>query len=95
MDTVMDPLATSYGDRAVFIHIEPYVLLDLRQDNIQNTVPAMTEWRLSTEPWVFVVDGHGRIAGKFEGIIAADEVESILALALESTPAAVTPAPTR
>lgn len=95
MDTVMDPLATSYGDRAVFIHIEPYVLLDLRQDNIQNTVPAMTEWRLSTEPWVFVVDGHGRIAGKFEGIITADEVESILALALESTPAAVTPAPTR
>ncbi len=95
MDNVMDPLAASYGNRALFIHIEPYVLRDLRQDNIQNVVRAMTEWRLSTEPWVFVVDGHGRIVGKFEGIMAADEVESVLSLALEAPPAAVTPAPTR
>ena len=95
MDTVMDPLAASYGNRAIFIHIEPYILRDLRQDNIQNVVRAMTEWQLSSEPWVFVVDRHGRIAGKFEGIMAADEVESILALALETSPAAVTPVPTR
>ncbi len=95
MDTVMDPLAAKYAGRATFIHIEPYVLRDLREDNIQNPVPAVREWRISSEPWIFVVDRHGRIAAKFEGITAAGEVESVLALALESTPAAVTPTPAR
>lgn len=95
MDTVMDPLAAKYAGKALFVHIEPYVLRDVREDNIQNAVPAVREWRLTTEPWVFVIDRQGRIAGKFEGIVATDEVESILALALETAPAAVTPAPTR
>jgi len=44
---------------------------------------------------VFVVDRQGRIVGKFEGIVAADEVESVLSLALETSAAAVTPAPAR
>jgi hypothetical protein len=91
MDTVMDPLAQKYAGRAVFIHVEPYVLRDLRDYNMQNIVPAMQEWGLSTEPWVFVVDRRGRVAGKFEGIMAIDEVESVLSLALETAPAAVTP----
>lgn len=93
MDTVMDPLAATYAGRATFIHIEPNVLRDVREDNVENPVPAMREWRLSTEPWIFVVDRRGSIAGKFEGIIAVDEVESVLALALETAPAAVTPQP--
>ncbi len=95
MDTVMDPLSVKYRGQALFIHIEPYVLRDVREDNIQNAVPAVLEWRLTTEPWVFVVDRLGRIAGKFEGIVAPDEVESILSLTLETAPAAITPAPSR
>ncbi len=78
MDTVMDPLAARYGANAIFIHVEPYVLRDLRESNIENPIPATREWRLQSEPWVFVVDRQGRIAGKFEGIMAADEVESVL-----------------
>ncbi len=92
MDTVIDPLAAKYGDRVNFIHIEPYVLADLRQANMQNPVPAAREWRLQSEPWVFVIGRDGKIAGKFEGIMAADEVDSVLALTLDAT-AAATPAP--
>jgi hypothetical protein len=95
MDTVMDPLATAYAGRATFIHVEPYVLRDLREDNVQNVVPATRDWRLTTEPWIFIVDRQGRIVGKFEGIVAVDEVESVLALALETAPAAVTPVATK
>ncbi len=95
MDTVMDPLAASYHGRAIFIHVEPYVLRDVRENNIQNPVPAALAWRLTTEPWVFVVDRQGRIVGKFEGIVAADEVESVLSVALETSAAAVTPSPGR
>lgn len=82
MDTVMDPLAAEYGDRAEFIHVEPFVLRDLRASFAQNQVPAAREWRLVSEPWIFVVDGNGVIAGKFEGIVAADEVEAALVAAL-------------
>jgi hypothetical protein len=82
METVMDPLAERYGGRAVFVHIEPYVLRDLREGNIENPVPATREWRLESEPWVFVIGRDGRIAAKFEGIVGADEVESALTQAL-------------
>lgn len=91
MDTVMDPLFERYRDQALFIHIEPYSLRDLRATNAQNPVPAVLEWRLETEPWIFVVGRNGRIMAKFEGLVAADEVESVLQLALERAPAATTP----
>lgn len=78
MDTVMDPLYAKYGTQANFIHIEPYDLQQLRQANIQDPVRATREWSLQSEPWVFVVDRRGRVAAKFEGIMAQDEVEAAL-----------------
>jgi hypothetical protein len=82
MDTVMDPLAAEFGGRAAFIHVEPYLLRDLRQGFAENPVPATREWGLQSEPWIFVVDGDGRIAAKFEGIVALDEVRAALDAAL-------------
>jgi hypothetical protein len=32
------------------------------------------EWRLPTEPWVFVVDGEGTIRARFEGAVSIDEL---------------------
>lgn len=92
MDTVMDPLAASYGGRVNFIHVEPYVLRDLRQANQHNPVPATREWGLGTEPWVFVVDQRGIVAAKFEGALAADEVQSVLDVLLDTSPSSITPA---
>lgn len=78
LDLVVDPLFFAYGDEVNFIHVEPYVLRDLREANVRNPVPAVLEWRLRTEPWIFVVDRDGKIAAKFEGIVARDEVETVL-----------------
>jgi len=86
MDTIMDPLSTTYTGRAIFIHIEPYVLKDLRASNVQIPVPATQEWRLEDEPWVFVINRNGRVAAKFEGIAGFDEVEAALQQALASAP---------
>jgi hypothetical protein len=36
------------------------------------------EWRLDTEPWVFLVDGKGIIRAKFEGLVTAREIEGTL-----------------
>ncbi|MFQ5880771.1 MAG: hypothetical protein ACE5IZ_11455 [Dehalococcoidia bacterium] len=40
--------------------------------------PPSEDWRLETEPWVFVVDDEGNIGAKFEGVVATSEIESAL-----------------
>ncbi len=82
MDTVMDPLYEEYQGQAVFIHIEPFKLKQLREGSARIPVEATEEWGLRTEPWVFVIDAEGKVAGKFEGIVALDEVEDVLAQVL-------------
>lgn len=82
MDAVMDPLAEEFAGRAAFIHVEPFVLADLRAGFVQNPVPATREWRIESEPWMFVVGRDGRIAAKFEGVAGLDEVRDALNAAL-------------
>jgi hypothetical protein len=94
MDEVVDPLSSRYEGEANFIHVEPFFLRDLREANARNPVPAVIEWRLQGEPWIFVLDRKGNIAGKFEGIVALDEVEAVLQLAVAGgSGASVTPEP--
>jgi len=82
METVMDPLYRKHKDEAVFIHIEPYRLKELREGIGQIPVEATSEWRINTEPWLFVVGRDGKLAAKFEGIVALDELETALWAAL-------------
>jgi len=106
METVMLPLYETYKDQANFIHVEPYLLEELRSGVGLCAVPAFNaefarqgigerggecprasgeeiqaageSWELTTEPIVFVIDGDGKIAGKFEGIVGPQEVEELL-----------------
>ena len=77
MDSVVDPLFQRYGEQVNFVHVEPYELAKARQGEIV-PVPTVEEWGLQTEPWLFIVDRQGRIAGKFEAIVAVEEVEQVL-----------------
>ena len=92
MDTVMDPLYKRYRGSATFIHVEPYELAPLRERNVQAPVTATREWRIDTEPWIFVVAADGRVAAKFEGVAGVDEVERALMAVLDRPAAAPTPA---
>lgn len=59
-----------------FLHVEVY---ELPADvNDLQTVPAVQEWGLPSEPWVFVVDADGNVAAKYEGGIGADELDAAL-----------------
>ena len=78
LDQVVVPLLEQYGDRAIFIHVEPYVLEDARAGRGLTPVQALLDWSLLTEPWVFVIDSDGRIAGRFEAIVTVDELEAVL-----------------
>jgi hypothetical protein len=59
-----------------FVHVEVYTNLD-DASNLQ-LVPAVTEWGLPTEPWVFVVDGDGIVVARFEGVVTPEEIEEVL-----------------
>ena len=58
-----------------FIHVEPYDLLDTAE---LKTMPWVDEWGLPSEPWVFVVDGSGNVAAKFEVIPSETELRSAI-----------------
>jgi hypothetical protein len=55
-----------------WIHVEVY------EGNDPNRGPNrwFEQWRLTSEPWVFVVDGEGVIRAKFEGFVSVGELEA-------------------
>ena len=74
---VMDVVARvhrQYGDRAGFVHIEPYDLEAARTTGRLELVEAAAEWRLPTEPWVFVVGTDGTVRARIEGLFAEQEL---------------------
>jgi hypothetical protein len=79
-------VAPAYSGRVNFIHVEPYVL-QVKDGKTQPVVDvtghpepirAVVEWGLPTEPYVFVVDAHGKVASKFEGLAYPDELTAAL-----------------
>ncbi len=70
-----------------FINVEPYQLA-WKGDQLQpvldgsgqlQPVPAVDEWGIYSEPWIFVVDRTGTITGSFEGVVGTDELRQAVA----------------
>jgi hypothetical protein len=69
-----------------FINVEPYRLKfegdqlqpELDPDGALQTVPAVDEFGILAEPWVFVVDREGIVRGSFELIFSDDELRAAL-----------------
>ena len=59
-----------------FLHVEVFTNIN-DPDNIV-LAPAVDEWGLPTEPWVFVVDAEGIIMGRFEGLVTPEELAALL-----------------
>ena len=57
-----------------FVHVEIYE--DISVDSIEDleAVPAITEWGLPSEPWVFVTDAAGTVTHAFEGAASDSEL---------------------
>ena len=77
-----------------FIHLEPYrysVVADTAVLDGTLEAPTLTDpaaawgiggdpWGPRSMPWVFVVDGHGIVRAKYQGVMGTDDVDVILAL---------------
>jgi hypothetical protein len=74
----VDELFRQYKDEVGFVHVEPYDLEKARNGEGLFPVPAAAEWGLESEPWVFVVDGEGVVAAKFEGVVTLAELKAAL-----------------
>lgn len=86
LDTVK-ALAGPFESKVTFIHVEPYLLQAAPTGGLQpafdqngqlQLVPAMEQWGLPSEPWVFVVGADGKLAAKFEGAVGSDELTAAL-----------------
>jgi hypothetical protein len=77
--------AETKGDRVAFIHNEIYKGNTIEQGCLEGTRPAaqcytpqLLAFDLSTEPFLFVIDRHGRVAARLEGAFSKDELEAAL-----------------
>lgn len=71
---LVQSLEPEWRDKVGFIHIEIYA--DPKTQRVMQTVE---EWRIRTEPWIFLVDRNGIITAKFEGPTLKEELEPELA----------------
>ena len=74
-------MAASPG-RANFIHVEvfedPHLIEQGQRPGKDDTVDAVREWGLPTEPWTFVVDANGNIHSKFESYTSQETIAASL-----------------
>lgn len=61
-----------------FVHVEIYENLQVDDVNDLEVVAAVEDWRLPSEPWVFVVDAAGVVVAGLEGAFNDVELTSIL-----------------
>jgi hypothetical protein len=83
LERVKKAAATAPDDIA-FINVEPYQttftegrLQPVLDENGQlKPVPAVDEWGILSEPWIFAVDGKGIVRASFEGVASDEELKS-------------------
>lgn len=63
-----------------FVHVEIYEGFHEPgfAPSTETLTPAVVEWNLPSEPWVFVVDEDGVVTARFEGSLVPDDLHDIL-----------------
>ncbi len=86
---VLSQLDEKHKGLANFIHVEifdnPEEMLAAGDPSLGIESPVIHEWEFHTEPWTFVVDGEGIVAGRFEAFVTFDEIEEYLLPVLPSS----------
>ena len=87
---LFDQLYQQYHGQANFIHIEPYDVQKVASGKCATlgdcTVGATVDFKIETEPWIFVADAHGVLRAKFEGIMSEGELQAAMMQVLAASP---------
>lgn len=62
-----------------FVHVEVYDDLQVESLDDLTVVPAIVEWGLPSEPWIYVVDETGTVTSAFEGAVTDAELGAAIA----------------
>lgn len=76
LDQVQE-MAPEYPDLN-FVHVEVYEDIGVESFEDLELVPAILDWGLPSEPWIFVTDGSGMVAAAFEGAVSDVELRAAL-----------------
>jgi hypothetical protein len=90
---VLKQLKDQFKGQVNFLHVEVYPYPFGESFQAQSRVQAMSDWRLRTEPWTFLVDGQGVIQARYEGGITFAELEPALAQLAAGEPVQYEPNP--
>ena len=60
------------------VHVEIFENVDSEGEGRLIEVPAVIEWGLPSEPWIYVVDADGVATARFEGAVSSEELGSAL-----------------
>ena len=71
------PVWRQHRGKVRVLHVEPFDLAKANAGQLE-AVPMMSQWGLQTEPWVFVIDGQGKMAARFEGVVTSGEISAVL-----------------
>ena len=67
-------VSKSAGDKAVFVHADVYA-----DKNAEKVAPAVTAYRLTYEPLIYVTNAEGTIVDRIDAVFDEPELRSILA----------------
>lgn len=82
----LKPVAAAHPE-VTFINVEPYQLKDvdgqlqpvLSADSKLQATTTTDEWGLTSEPWIFAVDGNGVVRRSYELIASQAEIDTAIA----------------
>lgn len=90
MTDIAEQVKSQMGSKATFIHMEVYLDNTIKPGCLEGTRPESQCFRpqflayhLPSEPWVFGIDRHGRIAARIEGPFAKSELENLVRAAAQ------------
>ena len=72
---IFNELYRHYNDDINFIHVEVFTGLPNPALNNYAVSPAMQEFGLESEPWVFLIDKNGTVLYRVEGLFTLDELK--------------------
>jgi hypothetical protein len=71
-------VARETGARANYVHAEVYRSDEAEDIQRQAVSATFSEWKLQSEPWLFLIDADGKVAERFEGPLVASSIHATL-----------------
>jgi len=74
----LETVSKEVGDKVNIVHVEVW-----RDYDKQELEPAITEWALPSEPWLFILNSDGTVGARLDGPVSPEELREAIAQVIE------------